>query len=439
MRTHQRRRQRLVLEVCAWIFIVPGVAWVVAHALLGHREAALHTLGAVAIGLLMLLALRRRAIDGAVALFCLGAWGMVLLLSLTLDIPSQDVGRGIHHYLLPIFVAQRFVLQGRSRWLHQGVPAVSLLLFVGLHLVGNPLQLESAMSDLQRLRGLQITALLSLGLCALLFRLQQMELRERGRLPLDLARALRQQQGLALHLQPQVDKLGRPVAAEALLRWSHPKVRNMPPARIVQLAQQNGLLPTLSQWTLQQAFQILRHWQSDAALAELRLALNVLAPQWQDAASRRALLDALAAEPDLARRLSLELPEAVMADGEVDAPALHAFARDAHALGVHLVLDRFGQGRTALAQLDTLPVAQLKTDPALLGGAAQPTQLRGVLQTLLDLGRSLGLEVVVHGVETDAQWALLRELGCERLQGWRIGPVMSVPAFVHWVQERGRP
>ena len=108
----QRRRQRLLLAVCAWVLVVAGGVWTAIHLLLGNTSVAWESGACVPAGLAILLALRHQAHGLALLLFCLGGWGLIVLLALTVDIPSTAVPRGMHYYLLPLFIAQRFVLQG---------------------------------------------------------------------------------------------------------------------------------------------------------------------------------------------------------------------------------------------------------------------------------------------------------------------------------------
>jgi EAL domain-containing protein (putative c-di-GMP-specific phosphodiesterase class I) len=101
---------------------------------------------------------------------------------------------------------------------------------------------------------------------------------------------------------------------------------------------------------------------------------------------------------------------------------------------VGLVLERFGQGRSALRHLDALPLVQLKLDPALVQGLEAAPGLP-VVQTVLELGQRLGMEVLAAGVQSDAQLAQLRRIGFQRFQGWRLAPALAPAAFEDWAAQ----
>lgn len=424
----QRRRQLLVLWVCAWTVVVAGCGWTLAHVSLGHARAVAPTVVSVFAGIAMLLAMRRGAAGLALLLFSLTAWSLILLLSLTLDIPNEQVPRGIHHYLIPLFIAQRFLLQGQPAWLHNGVPLLSLALFGVLHLLGNPLNELSPMSDEQRLMGLRVTALLSLTLSGLLLRLQRIELRERAGLPVALARAIADKR-LEPRFRPQCDSALRPIGACLLPHW--PERPAMSAELLRGVAARNGLGDALARWERQCALSLLQDWAGQPGLQRLELCLPLgLAALRDGEALAQLLADALAA-PTLAERLGLSVDEGDVAEvGDRLGAQLQA-CRDA---GLHITLDNFGVGRSSLMHLESLPIDRLQIDAELVQAVDIDLRGREVLSGVVALGRRLGLEIAAKGAASAALLQQLRELGCRRFE--LPGDPLVLSALGDWVQAR---
>ncbi|HEY2723994.1 MAG TPA: EAL domain-containing protein [Pseudonocardiaceae bacterium] len=202
------------------------------------------------------------------------------------------------------------------------------------------------------------------------------------------------------------------VGAEALVRWRHPELGRLGPDRFIELAEETGLIVSLGRWVLRQACRQATRW--DAGFVSVNLAER----QVRDPAvveEVRAILD----ETGLcASRLQLELTESAVMGS--DDEALETLCRLAD-LGVRIAIDDFGTGYSNLAYLRRLPVHALKMAGAFIDGLRAPTADQvdqSIVETLVSLAHTLGLTVTAEGVETEAQAALLRAMGCDAAQGY---------------------
>jgi diguanylate cyclase (GGDEF)-like protein/PAS domain S-box-containing protein len=240
----------------------------------------------------------------------------------------------------------------------------------------------------------------------------------------DLRRALDGDQIVA-HFQPIVDvATGEVVGAEALARWEHPDRGLLAPADFIGVAEDSGLVIDLDRQMLAQALDAASSW--NRAGHPLVVAVNLSCHQLSDvglAAFVAAALDRWGVDPG---RLSLEVTEtAVMADSRRSI----AVVEDLAALGVNLALDDFGTGYSSLAYLKSLPVSAVKIDRGFIAGVDTRPHDRDIVSAIVNLGRAFGRLVVAEGVESHAQLAVLRELGCPLAQGFLWSPPVERRRF----------
>jgi len=219
---------------------------------------------------------------------------------------------------------------------------------------------------------------------------------------------------LELHFQPIVGLSGRQVIGrEALVRWRHRQHGLMPPITFLPVAEDSGLIVELGAWVLRSAVR--------AAAADPGpgyIAVNV-SPKQMVRPGLSALVAQVLNESGLpAGRLVLELTESVMLS---EAPAARTELQNLHALGVRIVVDDFGTGFSALSYLRDLPVSGIKVDRSFTSGLGEDPQCERIVEALCGLGRGMGLDVVVEGVETEQQISLLRGIGVEHAQGYLFG------------------
>ena len=229
---------------------------------------------------------------------------------------------------------------------------------------------------------------------------------------------------LELHYQPQVNlRSGEISGVEALLRWSHVELGPVSPARFIPVAEACGLIMPIGAWVLATACEQIRAWQD--AGTPMRVAVNLSAHQFRQHDLTQSVRDALAQSGASPALLELELTEsAVMEEPEPAARLLSELAK----LGVTIAIDDFGTGYSSLAYLKLFPLHKLKIDRSFIENLARDPDDAAIVHGLIGLAHSLGLIVIAEGVEHEDQRAMLRNLGCDELQGWLFSK--ALPADV---------
>ena len=243
----------------------------------------------------------------------------------------------------------------------------------------------------------------------------------------DLRRAIERSE-LSLHYQPIVNlRTGRIAGVEALLRWEHPERGWIAPDDFVRSAEETGLILQIGRRVLADACAQLRRWQDAApAAAELGLSVNLSVRQFSQAdlvEQVRAALEESGIAPHLLR---VEITESVVVDNVEAAAATLSRLR---ALGARVYLDDFGTGYSSLSSLHRLPIDALKVDRSFVArmGEAAGSQM---VRTVATIARNLDLAVVAEGVETEAQLAALRAMGCEYAQGFLFAHALDPDALL---------
>jgi diguanylate cyclase (GGDEF)-like protein/PAS domain S-box-containing protein len=226
-----------------------------------------------------------------------------------------------------------------------------------------------------------------------------------------------------LHFQPQVDRSGRVIGAEALVRWQSPTQGLVAPTQFIALAEESGLILALGEWVLDSACAQLKAWQDDPRTRDLTLSANVSSRQFLQPDFVEQLRHSLLASGADPTRLKLELTESVVL-GNLDT-AVHRM-QELDALGVGFALDDFGTGYSSLAYLKRLPLDQIKIDQSFVRDIPGDPNDAAIVRAILAMSRSLGLEVVAEGVETEAQRAFLLDNGCHAFQGYLFGRPLPI-------------
>ncbi len=253
--------------------------------------------------------------------------------------------------------------------------------------------------------------------------------RDRLSLQMDLAKALARGE-MSLAYQPILDLRSRQiVAAESLLRWLHPKRGSVSPDEFIPVAQESDLIVALGRWVLQAACWQAARWHKSGH--RLSVAVNVSARQLDDDELLRDVSCALAETHLPAHYLTIEVTEtAIMRDGMASARRLHELKQ----LGVQIAIDDFGIGYSSLAQLRAFPVDLLKIDRAFVAEITTSSASLTLLQTLVQLGRDLGLRTLAEGIETELQREMLVGLECDLGQGFLFSRPLDPAALGELLQ-----
>ncbi len=224
---------------------------------------------------------------------------------------------------------------------------------------------------------------------------------------------------LLVHYQPIVDVVsGRPVSVEALVRWHQPERGVVPPDAFIPIAEETGLISDVGLWVLGTACAQVSAWQHDLGI-DLQLAVNASGRQVADPLFPEEVARIAAASGMAPGTLGLEVTESVLIrDAESPLRALSGL----RALGLRLLLDDFGTGYSSLTYLKRLAPDGLKVDRSFVGGLGTDPDDSAIVEAVVKLAQTLGLDVVAEGVETDEQLKLLRRLGCHKAQGYLFTP-----------------
>lgn len=230
---------------------------------------------------------------------------------------------------------------------------------------------------------------------------------------------------LELHYQAKFDLAdGRVTGAEALLRWRHPDLGLVEPARFIPLAEADGHIVPIGEWVLRAACEQVRRWRDRGI--EMQVGVNVSARQFREANLAQRILDILQAHRVDPSWIELELTESAVMD---DADGVVAALERLKASGVRLAIDDFGTGYASLSYLTRLPVHVVKIDQSFVRGLANRSDNGAIVLAIVRLARNLGMDVIAEGVETGRDLAALRAWGCDRAQGYFFGKPLRADEF----------
>lgn len=245
---------------------------------------------------------------------------------------------------------------------------------------------------------------------------------ERLSLENQLRRALERDELVAVY-QPKVDILtGRVTGSEVLLRWYHPEKGSISPVQFIPLAEETGLIVPFGQWVLSTACKQNKMWQS-VGLEKIRVAVNVSARQFRDGKFIQTLVNALEVSNLDPQYLTLELTEnTIMENAQENLDMLHQIKE----MGIKLSVDDFGTGYSSLSYLKQLPLDELKIDRSFITGIRSETDDAPIVTAIIAMAHSLGMRVVMEGIETQHQLKFSRDRGCDEYQGFLFSqPVPS--------------
>jgi diguanylate cyclase (GGDEF)-like protein len=259
-------------------------------------------------------------------------------------------------------------------------------------------------------------------------------IRDRDQLRADLRNAITRGE-FQVHYQPVISGDGGDlVGMEALARWEHPTRGPIAPTEFIPLAEETGDIRTLGTWVLQTATAQAEAWrESVAGCDRLQLAVNVSPLQLDDEDFVEMVTGVLNATGFPAQQLTLEVTESMLVrDRVVSASRLNAL----RARGIRIAIDDFGTGYSSLSYLGEIPADIVKIDQSFVADLHPHSGSRVLIKSIIDLARSLGLDVVAEGVEQAGQRDILHDLGCAKLQGYLFARPMDRDAYGDYLVAR---
>lgn len=248
----------------------------------------------------------------------------------------------------------------------------------------------------------------------------------------DLRFALQDGTGLSMAYQPQLDiRTGEIVGVEALVRWNHARLGEVPPASFIPVAEDSGLIGAVGEWVLRTACRDAKRWVEQYH-GEFRLAVNLSAHQLAQSdfvALVARVLDETGLEP---RYLELELTETVLM---TNAEATHAILHALNEMGIQLSIDDFGTGYSSLGYLKQFTIDKLKIDQSFVRDVDSDPNDATIATSIIAMAHKLDLKVIAEGVETQAQLDFLRRYGCDQIQGFLFSRPAAAPEIGRLLRE----
>ena len=250
---------------------------------------------------------------------------------------------------------------------------------------------------------------------------------ERLTMEAQLRRALERGE-LELHYQPKQDiSSGGVTGMEALLRWRHPELGMVPPARFIPLAEETGLIVPIGEWVLRTACAQTAALRSREGLPMLRVAVNLSARQFAEDSLIRLVSDVLDETGLGADALELEITESLVMQNPEQTAKLLVLLKQ---MGVHLAMDDFGTGYSSLAYLKRFPIDSIKIDRSFIQGLPGDVDDATITQAVIAMAHSLRLRAIAEGVETKQQLQFLREHRCDEIQGYYFSRPLPFDQFI---------
>jgi diguanylate cyclase (GGDEF)-like protein/PAS domain S-box-containing protein len=249
---------------------------------------------------------------------------------------------------------------------------------------------------------------------------------ERLMLKSKLRRALERDE-LMIHYQPKIDLSdGRVIGAEALLRWRLPGHGDISPAQFIPLAEETGLILEIGEWVLNRVCLDYRRLQTEVADPG-RISLNLSLKQLREASfilRCRSVFRSHGVSPE---HFELEITESTLMS---DTQRTVRLLGELHEMGLHLSIDDFGTGYSSLSALQQFPIGTLKIDQSFVRDVSEDAGDATIVRTIIDMGRSLGLDVVAEGIESQGHLDFLREHGCQYGQGKLFSEANTIDALL---------
>lgn len=241
----------------------------------------------------------------------------------------------------------------------------------------------------------------------------------------DLKNALNNDE-LILHYQPQIDAgTGRITGAEALLRWQHPEKGMIPPMSFIPVAEANGLIVPIGEWVLREACRQAARWR-DGGGDPLSIAVNISAMQFKRGNLEETVFSALEQSGLAPERLDLELTESILIHNPEQTLEM---VKRLKARGIRISIDDFGTGYSSMSYLKRFAADTLKIDRSFVRDIVDDNDDTAIVRAIIQMAKSLGIATVAEGVEEQTHLDMLKELGCDLIQGFFISRPLSKTDF----------
>jgi diguanylate cyclase (GGDEF)-like protein/PAS domain S-box-containing protein len=237
-----------------------------------------------------------------------------------------------------------------------------------------------------------------------------------------------------LHYQLQVNNLGQALGAEALIRWMHPERGMVLPFHFISLAEEIGLILPIGKWVIETACAQLKIWQQNAFTKDIVLSINVSAKQFRQADFIEQIQDAVNRHGIDPTMLKIELTESLLLEDVEEIIITMTTLRN---IGVQFSLDDFGTGYSSLMYLKRLPLNQLKIDQSFVRDLITDVSDQAIVHTIIAMAKSLSLDIIAEGVETEEQLQFLLNKGCRSYQGYLFSRPLPIMQFEELLKMRG--
>lgn len=356
--------------------------------------------------------------------------GLFLPVFIAVSCLFDNVPNGVHRatymHFLAVAVGGYFVFRRGSVYMKYVMPALCLIGFVvfsstsiGFH--DPSLVIPASAAEI----GVWTNTLTAMVELVFIVVIMNADLSTRRMMDIEMRKAIANGD-FELFYQPQINEVGKVVGVEALIRWRHAKMGNVPPVKFIALAEETGLIVPIGNWVLRAACAQLAQWEAHPETQHLTMAVNVSVSQFRQPDFVQSVTEIVRLSGVTPSKLKLELTESVFVDN-VDETVAKMNALKA--IGIVWSLDDFGTGYSSLSVLNSFPLGQIKIDKSFVGGMLTNASNMVVTEAIIQLACKLRLQVIAEGVETVEQLNRLREAGCLNYQGYLFSPPLDIEAF----------
>jgi len=248
----------------------------------------------------------------------------------------------------------------------------------------------------------------------------------------DLVHAVKNRDEIEVYYQAKVDTISNSISgAEALVRWNHPENGIIYPDNFIYIAESTGLMIELGNIVIEKAIAELHKWHKQG-FSELKIAINLSARQFQDSnlpVFISTILDRYKTDP---KYIEVEITETISMTNMNNTLRI---LNELKAIGVSIAIDDFGTGHSSLAYLKKFPIDTLKIDKSFIMGIDASSEDKIIAQTIISMSHSLGFKTVAEGIETSLHVEMLKEMGCDELQGYYFSKPITKDKFIKFLQE----